>query len=807
MNIFDSTEKKIEKLRLKATERIKKKDYESALQLIACAASIEYIYNQTYVDNELEKLLLEIGKVIISTHREEYCLTEPKKVLFYDGFGLDIRGLALIYLKALAINNYCIVYLSDEKNLENLIEIKQVIGCAKGEIVGIPNKVSNIERARFIYKMTEEYSISKAFFYTNPSDVSGVVAFNNFPENVTRYQINLTDHAFWLGKNAFDYCIEYRNYGASISYFRREIEEKKLLRQPYYPVISEKADFQGFPFKRKPDDFIIFSGGALYKTEGGKNQFYEIVRKVLTKNKNVRFWYAGYGESKEMNRLLAEYPEQAFYTAERKDLYQILLNCDIYLNTYPISGGLMTQYAARAGLVPLKIRTGAEADELLADQEEYGIDFETAEDLICEIERLLKEPVYKKQKSQMLRKSVLSKKDFDGNLKNILEKNKSIYKIELKEVDDRKFINSYREKYSRFDVENVVGSLNYFSFMRTMPFYYSLALMKKFAWGGATLTVYCVTYNPDWNKYKKTLISMLEQRHILYEIIISDDGSKNNCFEKVEKLFKHYNFSNYKLLSAEENMGTVMNIYRALRAAQGTFVRGISPGDLLPTPTHLSEWYSWCENKEVLYSFGNIINYNDENGFCVYKLSNNPKNKWLYKIKGSGEMIQTDYIILGDYVSGAAPMANRKFLLQYLDEIVGKVKYAEDNIIRLMQFDGMHLSYYHDIVELYEYGTGISTSKNEKWKQLLGVDRLTVNNIILSRDATNKFQYKCKKYFMKEREISTLWESRLYKYFQFKWAIFLRIISAIVPAKTKLCTNEVLAYYQQIMERVSETEM
>lgn len=484
MNIFVDTDRKITKLKYKALQSVKRKDYELAFQLIDCITSIEYLYNQSYVDNELEELLISIAKEIIGTQPTRKILPEPKNVLFYDGFGFDTRGLALIYLRALVKNGYHVVYLTDERSLGNLTEINQLIADYKGDILGIPNKISNVERARFIYQKVQDYSIGKAFLYTTPSDASGAAAFSRFPNNIIRYQINLTDHAFWLGKNVFDYCIEFRNYGASISHFYRGIDSKKLLLQPYYPVISPNTTFQGFPFQKKEDDFVIFSGGALYKTEGGDNGYYQIVRKLLSEHENIKFWYAGFGENKEMDRLLSDYPGQAFYTAERKDLYQILCNCDVYLNTYPFPGGLMTQYAAKAGLVPLKLKTGPEADGLLLNQSKAGIDFDTIDDLINEVEKMLKDPAYKKKKSDLLIRAVLSEKEFNLNLKHILENGSSLYALELKKVDDKEFIHTYKERYSRFDVETIVGSLSYTGFIRTMPFYYSLSLLKKIAIGG-----------------------------------------------------------------------------------------------------------------------------------------------------------------------------------------------------------------------------------------------------------------------------------------------------------------------------------
>ena len=46
-----------------------------------------------------------------------------------------------------------------------------------------------------------------------------------------------------------------------------------------------------------------------------------------------------------------------------------------------------------------------------------------------------------------------------------------------------------------------------------------------------------------------------------------------------------------------------------------------------------------------------------------------------------------DYLLANDTILGAAVLAKRNIILKYLLEMEGKVKYAEDYMIRLMIFD------------------------------------------------------------------------------------------------------------------------
>ena len=49
------------------------------------------------------------------------------------------------------------------------------------------------------------------------------------------------------------------------------------------------------------------------------------------------------------------------------------------------------------------------------------------------------------------------------------------------------------------------------------------------------ISVIIVTYNPKWEKLRTTILSILFQKNINIEIIVSDDGSKNNLFEQQQK--------------------------------------------------------------------------------------------------------------------------------------------------------------------------------------------------------------------------------------------------------------------------------
>ena len=117
--------------------------------------------------------------------------------------------------------------------------------------------VNHIAKLAEIIKKTRPAYL---FLYTMSYDVAAIVVFSAI--NIARkFQINLTDHAYWLGRDCFDYCIEFRDYGATISHRFRKIDSEKLIKIPFYPYVDYEAEFLGFPFESQ--NKVIFSGGAL----------------------------------------------------------------------------------------------------------------------------------------------------------------------------------------------------------------------------------------------------------------------------------------------------------------------------------------------------------------------------------------------------------------------------------------------------------------------------------------------------------------------------------------------------------------
>lgn len=476
-------EKIINKIKRGIEYEIKKKNYDYALELISNCANLIYQTNFSYVDEFLENALKQIAYQLNVSFTSE---SNDNKVIFYDGFGLNERGIAQIYLKALCQLQE-VVYITYEDRKDEIPDILSLVKSYNGKVCYINRK--NNKFVNQIFQFVNIISIEnpgRLMFYTFPNDVVGVVLLNLVNNNAIRYQINLTDHAFWLGADSIDKCIEFRDYGATISKKYRRIPIESIVKIPFYPIVNIDMKFQGFPFKKKDYQKVFFSGGALYKTFGDDNRFYRIVSNILNQYNDLIFWYAGSGDDSELKKLINKYPNRVFYTSERKDLFQILEHCRFYLSTYPISGGLMYQYAAIAGIVPVSLKYDDDADGYLKNQEGLNVTFTSEIELFHEINKLMTDETYFYNRRQQMKKSVVTEQEFLKYVEKLLL-DENILTIDFIDINTDNFKKEYLERINRVDIysylinkETVISSFIHIPFFTLMAIIYRILVKLKF---------------------------------------------------------------------------------------------------------------------------------------------------------------------------------------------------------------------------------------------------------------------------------------------------------------------------------------
>lgn len=427
------------------------KDYELVMEAVEAYAFVYCSWNQIYADLEIEQVLESLEK---DCKTDTFSKNEvvKKTVVFHDGFAVDMwSGLAYIYLDALLALGYRVIHLSNVDSKERQPQLKENM-CGRDILFEYycMGGASRLEQSRDICRILNIYRPEIAFLYMAPWDTASILAYSQYQGVMRRFLINATDHTFWVGHNAFDICIEFRNFGANISAKNRKLNIDRLKILPYFPVIDKKKEFEGFPFMAEGYK-IVFSGGAPYKTIDANNTFFSMVESILRKHRDVIFVYAPKSDELNCQEVQAKYPDRFYLLEKRRDLYEVLKKSYLYLGTYPIGGGLMTQYAVMAGKFPVAVNSDWMHGILLDDIQDKAF-YNTVGDLEKDLDLLLEDSNYLREKEELIKGSVITENEFRQELDHIIRGEELRYPISMRE-------------YNLSDMEKVFGERFDFRFI------------------------------------------------------------------------------------------------------------------------------------------------------------------------------------------------------------------------------------------------------------------------------------------------------------------------------------------------------
>jgi len=425
-----------------------KKNIKKAVVYTELTAKIGYNFNFKYSDNELENNILKIATSIINTKISFDSI--PDRIVFHDSFSIDNRGLTQQYLRAIFSWNSDLLYIANKNTIGEQI-LKELNHYPKSKILILSEE--SFEK-NFLFAKDEiiKFKPSKAFLHFSPWEILGIALWSQIT-SVERFLINLTDHAFWLGKSCLDYIIEFRNYGCYLSENERGILKEKILYQPYYPIISSSI-FNGFPISTN-NKIIAFAGSSYYKVYGENFFLLKMIKEVLIENSNLLFLFAGSGDVKPIRRFIKENKlEQCFILiGYRSDISEVVKNIDIYVNTYPLMGGLMSQYAALMnkpiiGYSDEKLYDVNDTEDLLGISKRGILTRKTQKSFIDYFNELVRNIEIRNENIAYTKNALLQPKEFNQLLKKTIEnKIQSLITSEIG-VDKNKVFETY------LDVEN-----------------------------------------------------------------------------------------------------------------------------------------------------------------------------------------------------------------------------------------------------------------------------------------------------------------------------------------------------------------
>ncbi len=269
------------------------------------------------------------------------------------------------------------------------------------------------------------------------------------------------------------------------------------------------------------------------------------------------------------------------------------------------------------------------------------------------------------------------------------------------------------------------------------------------------VSILLLTYNSDWERVKLTLQGILWQDYKNYEIIVADDGSKDNLKEKLLAYFAEKNFENYQLVLNEENHGTVKNILSGLEKAKGLYVKPVGAGDLFYNAYSLGRAVAFMEESGAEGCVGLLRAFVEEKGRYRGVYYESPFDIEAYR-KKDGERIRRNLLLYSDNVSGAGMFCKTAYYREYLEKIQPYVVYEEDIFQVMAALDGREFQLLDDYFVLYESNIGASTSKDSPFRKKIAEDVDSFYRFIIRTYPENKWVAKRKK-LMKYYKIDNLY--------------------------------------------------
>lgn len=461
-------EKAYRLLKNKAIMLHKQGQYAECLEQIRMASTLTIQFNWKYKDDDIEVLLQNISRSQIDKIDEQDFYPKEDRIVFIDDFCRSFI-LTLQYLDAFKTANLKVLYITFAEVA--FVEGRSILDRVKkyeNVDIKICKCYDKLLRAQEIYSSIVNFQASKIFLHVTEFSDS-LLALYSLPSIIKRYMINLSDQRFWLGVGAIDYSIEFRTFGATVSYEKRGLKKEQLLYVPFYPI-EDNNPFDGFPSVCQ-NKVIIFTGGDFYKTLDPKYTFWKLLKKILINNEKAIILYAMKNgtNSKSLNfinRFIKEnnFENRFISIGFRSDINEVFKHCDIFMGTCPTSGSLMSQLAAHNTKPILQYylehTSDDETEQAICYNEKFPISFSDEVSFLNEAKKLIDNPLYRISQGVRNKQAMLNSRQFTDRL---LEKLKThdyldctFKNVNYKKITERWF---YTEKMGYIDTFSYVSGL------------------------------------------------------------------------------------------------------------------------------------------------------------------------------------------------------------------------------------------------------------------------------------------------------------------------------------------------------------
>ena len=432
----------------------------------------QYLYTE-YYDHDVEGFIETLSSQIFPNPSND--TANDANVAMMDSLARDNHGLTQQYLRAFMCMGLNILYviIGGRYKYTQIVRELEEYGKAKIFIFDTEGD-NNLEQLMDLYHAVVSFNAANIF--THSFSVIDPVLLKALPVP-TKYRINLGDHHTWSGVSATDYIIEFRNWGATLSYQRRGISKEKIIMQPYYPV-EDNVSFCGLPVVDE-NKVIIFSGGASYKIKDKDMTFLKLILRLLDENPQAVVFFACRDDDKLLKKFIMKNKlhDRFFLTGYRADLKAVFERIDIYLNTYPTGGGLMIQYAMKNRRPILNLKKDT-IDYFEYDDNgiRYCNEYENIDDLCREAKILIQNKRHRENVGLALAKEILSETEFNHSVSKIISKKKTDYNFTEISFDYEFFRKNFQNQSFNKDASAQIAGLLYsiYSYKYLLKFPYPI---------------------------------------------------------------------------------------------------------------------------------------------------------------------------------------------------------------------------------------------------------------------------------------------------------------------------------------------
>jgi predicted O-linked N-acetylglucosamine transferase (SPINDLY family) len=202
-------------------------------------------------------------------------------------------------------------------------------------------------------------------------------------------------------------------------------------------VLSKINRYRRKDFNLQEEDIVFISvagRGSKFQSES----FWRIINKILANNSHAYFLCVGANRNDikiDLSTILGNVEEKVLFLGLREDVYELLGISDIYLDTFPIGGGLSLQEAMVAGLPVVAFKD----DDLesidfykwgmseLVGLPEVLVEGNNFDEYLKVINRLIDDKDYRKQVGKELQKKALDEYSFPNAVRQIESIFKTLY--------------------------------------------------------------------------------------------------------------------------------------------------------------------------------------------------------------------------------------------------------------------------------------------------------------------------------------------------------------------------------------------